>query len=636
MRQSLTDPTRRFFCAGLAAAALLASAAPGAPPATATAGADWISVNGERSGSRFSRLDQINSANVEKLEEAWTYRTGDVAADGSTPIEATPLAVDGRVYLTTAASRVVCLDGATGREIWKFDPYPAGRRGFRLASGGVNRGVAWWSDGQEKGERRILLASSDGRLISLDAASGRPDPGFGSGGMVDLRAGLEGDFSQMPYGSTSPPAIYGELAILGFSNSEGPPPAAPGDIRAFNVRTGAEVWKFHTVPRPGEFGYDTWAPGSTAMRPGCNNWSGASVDSEAGLVFAATGSPGFDFYGGDRKGRNLFGNCIIALDAATGRRRWHFQVVRHDLWDYDNPCPPIIADLPGGAAGGRTVAQLTKTGFCFVFDRDTGRPRFPIVERKAPVSDIPGEESWPVQVFPLKPPPLCTLGFRIPDDVTNISPESTAHVLERLESMRTGPIFTPTGLEATVRLPGFHGGASWAGGAYDPRSGLLYVNSNNIPREHALRKNERGFPYSNSGYGRFVDQAGYPANKPPWGYLNAIDLRSGEFAWRKTLGEYPELTARGVPPTGTESLGGPIATSGGLVFIGGSRDEMIRAFDSATGRVLWQRKLPFAGYATPCTYQAGGRQFVAIAAAGGGKLATPAGDTYVAYALPAG
>lgn len=613
-------------------AALLPAAAPGAAPAGAGSGAGWITVNGDRQGTRWSSLTQINRGSVARLKPAWSFRTGDAAADGSTPIECTPLAVDGRLYLTTAATQVVALDGATGRELWRYNPYPAGRKGYRLVSGGVNRGVAWWSDGRPEGARRILLATPDGRLISLDAATGKPDAAFGRSGVVDLKEGLAEDLAALPYGCTAPPAVYGDLAILGFSNSEGPPPAPPGDVRAFNIRTGREAWRFHTIPLPGEFGSETWAPGSIERRPGCNNWSGASVDPESGLVFVATGSPGFDFYGGDRAGRNLFGNCVIALDAATGRRRWHFQIVRHDLWDYDNPCPPIVLDLPG--APQRAVAQVTKTGYCFLFDRDTGRSLFPLEERTVPASDVPGEKSWPAQIFPLKPPPFSDQAILGPDDLTNISPQAHAFARARLAKMRHGPIFTPTALGPTARLPGFLGGANWGGAAYSPESGLLYVSSNNVAREHELRPAAGDFPYSNSGYGRFSDEEGYPANKPPWGRLTAIDLRRGEFAWQQVLGEYPELTKRGIPPTGTEMLGGCIVTAGGLVFVAATKDAKMRAFDSATGRLLWSHSLPFAGYATPCTYEAAGRQYVAIAAAGGGKMATPAGDVYLVFALP--
>ncbi len=599
--------------------------------------ADWLATNGDREGTRYSRLDQINRKNVRKLKPAWSYHTGDADPQKLTNIECTPVVVDGWMYVTTCSPRVkiVALDAATGKERWKYDPFARPRPGQIIASGGVNRGVSYWSDGKPNGLRRVLMGTADGRLLSLDAHTGKPDPAFGKGGEVDLRAGIERDISRLPYGCTSPPAIYRDLAILGFANGEGTGPGAPGDVRAFDVRTGKEVWRFHTVPRPGEYGHDTWATDTWKERGGCNSWSGATVDTRNEIVFVGTGSPAFDFYGGDRKGRNLFGNCIIALDANTGKRLWHYQVVRHDLWDYDNPCPPVVCTVRQNGRLREAVAQVTKTGYCFVLDRKTGEPLFPMEERSVPPSDIPGEAAWPTQVFPLKPPPFSRQGFG-PEEVTNISPESRRYVSEKIQGMKYGPIFTPTGFQPTIRFPGFFGGATWSGASFDPTTGTLYVNSNNIPREHHLEKTASGSrdPYRNTGYGRFHDQFGYPAVKPPWGNLTAIDLNRGEFRWQIPLGEFPELTRKGLPPTGTENLGGTIVTAGGLVFAAGTKDEMFRAFDKKTGKELWEYKLPFGGYATPCTYAVNGKHYVAIAAAGGGKLATPAGDVFVAFALP--
>ncbi|MFN3650645.1 MAG: pyrroloquinoline quinone-dependent dehydrogenase [Armatimonadota bacterium] len=596
--------------------------------------ADWLAVNGDQEGTRYSRLDQIDRRSVDRLQVAWVYRTGDADPPKWTNIECTPVVVDGTLYATTCSPKpkLVALDAATGEERWKLDPFQLEPRSPLLASGGVNRGVAYWTDGRS---RRVLYATADGRLLSVDARTGRLDPRFGRGGVVDLRDGLERDISKLPYGCTSAPAIYGDLAILGFSNGEGPRPGAPGDVRAFDVRTGRERWRFHTVPRPGEPGHETWQGDDWKERGGCNAWSGASVDTKNGLVFVATGSPAFDFYGGDRKGDNLFGNCVLALDGETGKRVWHFQVVRHDLWDYDNPCPPVVCTVRINGRDVEAVAQVTKTGHCWVLDRRTGKPLFGMEERAVPKSDLPGEHSAPAQPFPLKPPPFARQGFT-EADVTDRTPEARRRVLERLKEMRFGPIFTPTGTMPTVRMPGFHGGASWAGASFDPTSGRLYVNSNDIPREHALEASAPGSkdPYRNTGYARFVDHEGYPAVKPPWGRLTAIDLGRGEHAWQQALGEYPELRARGLPPTGTENLGGSIVTAGGLVFVAGTRDEKIRAFDKESGELLWEHPLPFAGYATPCTYEVDDRQYVVIAAGGGGKLQTPSGDAYVAFALP--
>jgi quinoprotein glucose dehydrogenase len=635
LQEPMISGRTSVFLLTLACISAALGAAGAARRSGAASGADWVSVNGDRGATRYSTLDELDRDSVRRLRVAWTYHTGDADPPKATNIECTPIVVDGAMYLTTCSPRVkvAALDAATGRELWRYDPWASSPKNVSLASGGVNRGVAWWSGGRE---RRILFGSADARLISLDARTGRPDPRFGDAGVVDLRADLEPSVRNLAYGMTSPPAIYRDLVICGFSNSEGTGPGAPGDIRAFDVRTGREAWRFHTVPRPGEFGHDTWQGEDWKERAGCNNWSGATVDVERGIVFAATGSPAFDFYGGDRKGANLFGNCVLALDAKTGRRLWHFQVVRHDLWDYDNPCPPVLCTVRHEGKTRDAVAQVTKTGFCFVLDRLNGRPLFPVEERAVPASDVPGEASWPTQLFPLKPPPISRQSFG-PEEVTNISPAARQHVLDRIKTMRYGRIFTPTALgQATVRFPGFHGGASWAGASFDPTNGFLYVNSNDIPREHQLERTATGspYPYRNTGYGRFVDQDGYPAVKPPWGHLTAVDLSRGDFAWRAVLGEYPELTARGLPPTGTENLGGSLVTAGGLVFIGGTKDERFRAFDKVTGETLWRAALPAAGYATPCTYSVHGRQFVAIAAGGGGKLATKSGDAYVAFALP--
>lgn len=627
---------KAFFLAASSAGVL--AAALGGPLAARTpeagAGGDWPAVTGDRGGTRYSTLREINRDTVKGLRPAWLYHTGDADPANFSNIECTPVVVDGVMYLTTSNPRVkvAALDAATGKQLWRYDPFTGARPGMILASGGVNRGVAYWSDGAAQ---RIFLGTADGRLVSLNARTGVPDPEFGNKGEVDLRAGIERDISRLPYGVTSAPAVFQNRVILGFSNGEGTGPGAPGDVRAFDARTGMEVWRFHTVPRPGEFGHETWEAESWKERGGCNAWSGVTVDEANGLALVGTGSPAFDFYGGDRKGANLFGNCVIALDAHTGKRIWHFQTVRHDLWDYDNPTPPVLCSVKIDGKAREAVAQVTKTGFCFVLDRHTGKPLFPVEERSVPASDIPGEEAALTQVFPLKPPPFSRQGFS-PAEVTNLSPSSTAYVLNRLKSMKYGAIFTPTGLQDTVRFPGFFGGATWSGASVDPTTGILYVNSNNIPREHRLEKLPAGspYPYRNTGYGRFVDDRGYPAVKPPWGNLTAIDLNRGEFAWQSVLGEYPELTAQGIPPTGTENLGGTIVTAGGLVFIGGTKDEKFRAFDKATGKVLWEWKLPAAGYATPCTYWAGGRQFVAIAAAGGGKLQTKSGDAFVAFALP--
>ncbi len=629
-----TDTTYTTFHPILALFAwiLLAIGFPSPSPAD---DANWLAVGGDRGCMRHSSLAQINRDNVDELQVAWTYNTGEPPKK---TIECTPVVVDGLLYLTTAELRVVALDAATGREQWAFDPFADGRPRVLLASGGVNRGVAYWSDGQVDGQRRIIHGTADGRLFSLDARTGRPDPSFGENGFKDLRADIVGrDISKLSYGPTSAPAVCGNVIILGVSCGEGPGPSAPGDVRAFNVRTGEQLWRFHTVPRPGEFGNDTWQGDSWRFRGGANAWGGVSVDVERGLAFCGLGSAAFDFYGGDRMGQNLFANCTIALDVQTGERRWHFQTLHHDLWDHDLPIYPNLVTVVHDGRVIDAVAQVTKTGYVFLFDRESGEPLFEIEERPATASDVPGEQAWPTQPIPVKPPPFARQGFR-KADITDIAPANRDHVLEKLTNLRYGAAYTPPSLEGSVFLPGFHGGATWSGASFDPATGILYVNSNNVPNVLTLREAPAGakYRYGHQGYVQFLDQEGYPAVKPPWGLLTAIDLNAGEFAWQVPLGEYPELTARGISQTGTENFGGTIVTAGGLVFIGGTKDERFHAFDKSTSKLLWEYQLPAGGYATPCTYMVDDRQYVVIAAGGAGKLRTRPGNQFFAFALPEG
>jgi quinoprotein glucose dehydrogenase len=602
---------------------------------TPTAGANWISVGGDRGAMRYSALDQINKANVKQLEVAWTFHTGELDRPQKKTIECTPLVIDEIMYITTGHLRVIALHAATGKPIWEFDPFADAPPQNPLASGGVNRGCAYWSDGQPGGQRRILHGAADGRIFSLDARTGKPDPNFAGAGILQLRDGLEGDYAHHPIGPTSAPAVYKNTVIIGVSTGEGPGPAAPGDVRAFDIPTGKECWRFHTVPRPGEHGHETWQGDSWKNRGGANAWGGFSVDEQRGMVFFGLGSAAFDFYGGDRHGRNLFANAVVALDADTGRRVWHFQTLHHDLWDHDLPVYPNLVTVQRNGRSVPAAAQVTKTGYVFLFDRVTGKPLFDIREKPVPASDVPGEQAWPTQPVPVKPPPFSRQQFT-EDDITDISPEAYAHVLKRFRELRTGPAHNPPSLQGTVVIPGFHGGATWSGASFDPDTHVLYLNSNNVPNIITLKKADpdRGYAYTHTGYHRFLDEDGYPAIKPPWGQLTAIDLNRGEFLWQVPLGEHPELTAKGVPITGTENFGGTIVTAGGLVFIGGTKDEKFHAFDKTTGELLWEHQLPAGGYATPATYSVDGQQYVVIAAGGAGKPGTQPGDAFVAFALP--
>ncbi len=592
----------------------------------------WPAVGGDRGAMRYSPLKQINRGNVGQLELAWEFKTGDLAAGKARIMECTPLMIDGLVYITSGSLSVYALDAANGKEVWSFDPFAFRPSSYPKASGGVNRGVAYY---EGRGKKRIVLGTADGRLFSLDAKTGLPDVNFGDRGVKDLREDLKVDLSRMPYGPTSAPAIAGDLIVVGFSCGEGPGPAAPGDIRAFDIHTGNQAWRFETVPKPGQVGHDTWEGDSWKGRGAANAWGGLSVDTQRNMVFAGLGSAAFDFYGGDRKGQNLFANCTIALDGATGKRVWHFQTLHHDLWDHDLPTYPNLVQVKHDGRKIDAVAQVTKTGYVYLFDRETGEPLFEVNEEAVPASTVAGESAWPTQPIPVKPPPFAQIQMT-EADVTDIGEENRKGVLQEMRGLRSGPAFNPPSLVGTIVVPGFHGGATWSGASFDPETGMLYVNSNNLPNIVTLVKqpDSAKYEYKITGYNKFLDHEGYPAIKPPWGQLSAIDLNRGEIAWQSVLGEYPELTARGVPKTGTENFGGTIVTAGGLVFIGGTRDAKFRAFDKNTGEELWHAQLPAGGYATPCTYEVGGRQFVVIPASGGGKLGTPPGDSIMAFALP--
>lgn len=697
---------------------------------------DWPVALGDAGQRHYSALGQIHTGNVARLRVAWTYRSGDGSPQNRSQIQCNPVVVDGVLYATTPALKLVALDAATGRERWRFDPFEGRESGNSL---GVNRGVTVW---RGDGGARILFTAGF-NLHAIDAATGRLIEGFGEGGRVDIRAGLgRPEAEQFVLGNT-PGALFRDLLILPTRVSEGPGPASPGDIRAYDVRTGKIVWSFRTIPHPGEPGYETWPPDAWKVVGGANCWAGMAVDEVRGLVFVPTGSPAFDFWGGDRIGQNLYANCLLALDAATGRLRWHFQAVRHDLWDRDFPAPPTLVTVTHEGRAVDAVAQTTKSGHVYLFERETGKALFPIEERPVPRSDLAGESAWPTQPVPLKPPPFTRQWFT-EETITDRTPAARAAVFARWRQVLPHQPWLPPSTNGTVIFPGFDGGAEWGGAATDPARGWLFVNANEMPwilqmietkaaggagnigtpeqfynavcaachgleRQGEVGRNipslvnigqklkeedivqllgsgrgnmpsfsflaepdRRGLarlllglpplpvaaavdaggsgkaeerhpepaaaaatirsPYGHTGYNRWTDPDGYPAIKPPWGTLTALDLNRGEIAWQVPLGDVPELAAPGRPPTGTENYGGPVVTAGGLIFIAATKDERIRAFETASGRQLWEAKLPAAGYATPSTYAVGGRQYVVIAC-GGGKLGTPSGDAYVAFAL---
>lgn len=600
---------------------------------------EWPYYGGDAGGMKYSPLRQIHRGNVARLKVAWTYRTGDWSDGTKYPVrsafECTPLVVEGVMYITTPFCRLIALEAETGRELWAFDPGIDRTKPHNLF---VNRGAAWWSEGKE---RRLFYGTLDGRLFAIDARTGKPVDSFGEGGFVDLRKGAADNYPGRAYGLTSPPAIYKDLVICGALTSDGEPQGPSGDVRAFDARTGRLVWRFHVVPRPGEYGHDTWEGDSWKDRGGANAWSILSVDQQRGMVFLPLTSPSFDFYGGDRKGANLFGDSVVALDAATGRRLWHFQTVHHNIWDYDLPAQPNLVTVRRNGREIPAVAQVAKTGFVFLFHRVTGEPLFPIEERPVPPSEVPGEHAWPTQPIPLKPPPFARQSMR-PDELTDVTAESRAFCGKLMQGAVLGTLYTPIGLKPTILFPGTNGGANWGGASFDPETRTLYVNSMDVGMVYRMVKRGEGarVPYRPQGPGtessRFWDPNLYPCQKPPWGHLTAIDLDRGEFRWRVVLGVVDELLARGLPPTGAPNIGGSIVTAGGLVFIGATNDKRFRAFDKDTGQELWSYALPASAHATPMTFlgRRSGKQFLVIAAGGGNKYNRDYSDALVAFSLP--
>lgn len=682
----------------------------------------WEVYGGDSKSLRYSALDQVNRDNVKNLKVAWSYHSDEGDSIGISTMYCSPIVIGRTLFGVSPSLRLFAVDAMTGEKKWSFDPHCKNRN--RL------RGLSYWEDGED----RRLLYPVDDSLYAINADNGKPVESFGDSGKVDLHEGLGEMHKQKYITATSPGIIYKDLIIIGSSVSEGAG-GAPGHIRAFNVRTGKLEWVFHTIPQPGEFGFDTWED-TTAWKVNgaANNWGGMSLDEERGIVFVPTGSVGSDFYGGGRKGINLFANCVLALDAQTGKRVWHFQTIHHDLWDRDLPCPPSLVTVNHNGKRIDAVAQPTKTGVVFLLDRETGRPIFPVVEQ--PVSTattLKGEKPWPTQPVPVKPKPFMRQSFSDTDINRYASEEDKKKIAAQLREFNNGNMFDPPTTKGNIMIPWLDGGAEWGGGAFDIETGLFYVNSNEVPwivtvseikrkaqskrhetvdklgdtaKGNALfmancstchgadhkgtaaapnilgagrkystselltlinegRRTMPGFkylsdadkaslvkhikaisessvdsqwiappvPYALSGLTKMITSEGVPAINPPWGTLSAIDLNSGEIVWRKPLGEYPQLKAKGIPATGTENYGGPVVTAGGLVFIAAASDAKLRAFDKTTGEILWEGDLPTSAFTTPCVYEIDGKQFIVVSC-GGGKLGAKSGDSYVAFSLP--
>jgi len=692
----------------------------------------WENYGGNKENNHYSSLNEIDTNNVSQLQLAWIFNTGDADTAKNSQIQCNPIIIDSVMYFTSPTLKLFAINAGTGKMIWEFNPDSMFRnKQFMNFVLNNSRGVTYWSDG-EKDKRILYVASS--YLHCIDATNGQLVRNFGDSGLVDLHNDLGREVSDLFVTATSPGIIYKDLYILGSRVDEGAA-AAPGHIRAFDVRTGKLRWIFHTIPQPGEVGYETWDdPEAYKHIGGANSWSGLTLDEKNGIVFAPTGSASYDFYGGKRKGQNLFANCLLALDAETGKRKWHFQFIHHDLWDWDLPAPPVLVTIEKDGKKINAVAQTTKHGMVWLFERETGNPVYPINEMPVDTTtELIGEKVWPTQPIPSFIKPFVRQTFSANDINPYLLDSSIAKLKKDLEGYRYGKMFLPPGKKTAVEFPGFDGGAEWGGPSYDPETGLLYVNANEMgwlvtmrdvepepvieetyyeaglrlynkycischgadrkgtgnfptidniqtkynstqikellstgrrmmPSFNYITNEEkdaiisyvlnldneqkrkfvrppqpqdayRHMPYTMTGYIKFLSPDGYPAIGPPWGTLTAINLNTGEHVWKNTLGEYPELKEKGVPPTGTENYGGSVVTYGGLLFIAASRDSKIRAFNKYTGKLLWEYDLPAPGFATPSVYEVKGKQYLVIAC-GGGKLKTKSGDAYVAFALP--
>ena len=624
------------------------------PAVAAAQRVEWPVYGADPGATKFSPLTQIDRSNVARLQVVWRWRVGEapIAKTDSTlaarpgNFQVTPLMIGDTLFFSTPFNRVVAMNASTGAPYWIYDPqaYRAGQPSN--GTGFVHRGVATWSDGK----RRVVFMNSRWNLIALDAATGKPVRTFGDTGVVDLTAQLRRHVERRHYTNTSPPVVYRNLVIVG--NGVGDrlryQSDPPGDVQAFDVRTGKRAWSFHTIPDSSELGHETWEDGSWRTTGHTNVWAPFSLDAKRGLVYLPVSTPTNDWYGGERKGDNLFAESIVCLDANTGKRKWHYQLVHHGLWDYDPPAPPVLGTIRVAGRRIDAVAVPTKMGYLFVFDRVTGKPVWPIVERPVPQSDVPGERTSRTQPVPSKPAPFSVQGFT-DADVADFTPDIKRSALDVLHRYSFGPLYTPPSLRGTIVMPGAIGGAGWGGGAFDPATGTIYIKATNGPAMYRIykvdaRSDTIDFSYTadlvNSSVSVPVDtvagsRQSVPLNKPPYGTLVAIDLNTGERRWEIPFGDTPEvrrlLASRGValpPLLGVSGAPGPIVTGGGLLFASGG-GSVLYAIDKTTGKSLWSSDLGQSAYSVPMTYRTrAGKQYVVIAS-GAGRDAE-----LVAFALP--